>query len=1149
MSKQFDKLVVILKELFQLDQPDLDFGLYRIMHAKADEITQFLEQDLLPQVQEAFSHYTTADKAVLEDQLKKVIEQANNLGVDPETTTKVKELRQRIADDSVDLAALETEVYDHLYRFFRRYYNEGDFLAKRVYKPGVYALPYEGEEVKLHWANRDQYYIKTSEYLRDYAFTLRPFAVKNPMRVHFRLADAAEGEHGNAKAAEGKDRVFVLAPDDFVAEENGALVLRFHYRPATIDDWPEEARQIATAGAVKKPPVQKALLADAVHRVLAIADPALTSWIDELSRKHVKANGEPSDYSRLEGHLNRYCARHTFDYFIHKDLGAFLRRELDFFIKNEIMHLDDVESESAPRVEQYLSKIKVIRKIAHKLIDFLAQLEDFQKKLWLKKKFVVETNFCITLDRVPEEFYSEIAANESQREEWVQLFGIDSIEHDLARPGYAVPLSTEFLQHYQYLVLDTVHFDRPFQQRLLSRLGNIAASVPSLALHCDNFHGLRLIKERFQGRVKTIYLDPPYNTNVSAIPYKNNYKHSSWATMMRDRLDLMHGMLRSDSVCYVSIDKNERSSLEAALDDVFSKDNRIEELIWVQNTNDGRAPTFSTNHEYVLVYAKDRSTVETQFTMFRESKPGLERVMSLVNEIEHRYPDIATIEARLAELYLKMSHSYKEEIEAQGLKWEEEKRNDPCKGLYAYRHAEYRDTESKWVDLSNAKKLKAHIWVYSESDWTIMESDRKQSPTTRDPNHPNYRYYVPNHPITGKPCAMPSRGWKGTQFTDPEYPDRNTWESMIADHGIAFGLNEAKVPRQKRFLLEVETNVAKSVVVDYSDGERETAALFGRTGVFLAPKHTSFVSRFLRQSTNSESVVVDVFGGSGSTASAVLSLNREDDGNRAFVVMEANTYFDELILPRIKKSMFARSWAKGRPVDTSTGLSHAFKYIRLESYEDALNNLDTRRSQSQASLLDSPEAGGSEGLKEEYLLRYMLDVETRGSQSLLNVAAFSDPTAYRLKVKVPGSDESRQVNVDLLETFNYLIGLTVKHIAVPQTFRAAFGRDEESRLHLDGRLKQDVAGPWWFRTVEGVTPEGRKVLVIWRKLTSDAEHDNLVLDEWFTRQGYSTKDLEFDLIFVNGDNNLENLRQPDETWKVRLIEEDFHRLMFDVESV
>ncbi|WP_210183437.1 hypothetical protein, partial [Methylobrevis pamukkalensis] len=123
-----------------------------------------------------------------------------------ETLPKVKELRARIANDAVDIGGLENEVYDHLFSFFRRYYSEGDFLAKRVYRPGVYAIPYEGEEVKLHWANRDQYYIKTSEYLRDYAFRLKPDNAANPMRVHFRLADAAEGEHGNVKAAEGKDR-------------------------------------------------------------------------------------------------------------------------------------------------------------------------------------------------------------------------------------------------------------------------------------------------------------------------------------------------------------------------------------------------------------------------------------------------------------------------------------------------------------------------------------------------------------------------------------------------------------------------------------------------------------------------------------------------------------------------------------------------------------------------------------------------------------------------------------------------------------------------------------------------------------------------------------------------------------------------------
>ena len=392
MSQKYEKLKTLLKELFQLDQPDLDFGLYRIMHAKSAEVSQFLDKDLLPQVKDAFTLYQSADRVAIEEKLGKAIAQAQGLGVDPDDSPKVKELRARLASDAVDIGALESEVYDHLYSFFRRYYSEGDFLAKRVYRPGVYAIPYEGEEVTLHWANKDQYYIKTSEYLRDYAFRLRPDDYKKPMRVHFCLTDAAEGEHGNVKAAEGKNRVFILtAPGesgrDFLAEKDGGqgkeLVIRFEYRPATLTDWPENVRSTKN-----RPPIQKDLIALASKCVLAMTGAALARWIAELAKPHVMASGERADYSRLEAHLRRYTARNTFDYFIHKDLGTFLRRELDFYIKNEVMHLDDVENESAPRVEQYLSKIKVIRKIARKIIDFLTQLEDFQKNP------VVEEEIC-----------------------------------------------------------------------------------------------------------------------------------------------------------------------------------------------------------------------------------------------------------------------------------------------------------------------------------------------------------------------------------------------------------------------------------------------------------------------------------------------------------------------------------------------------------------------------------------------------------------------------------------------------------------------------------------------------------------------------------------------------------------------------------
>ena len=124
----------------------------------------------------------------------------------------------------------------------------------------------------------------------------------------------------------------------------------------------------------------------------------------------------------LDKHLAVYTARNTFDYFIHKDLGGFLRRELDFYLKNEVLNLDDLAVGDAARLNRALARTRAVRQMADKIITFLAQLEDFQKQLWLKKKFILETHWCVTLDRIPESLYPEIVANGAQRQEWVNLF-------------------------------------------------------------------------------------------------------------------------------------------------------------------------------------------------------------------------------------------------------------------------------------------------------------------------------------------------------------------------------------------------------------------------------------------------------------------------------------------------------------------------------------------------------------------------------------------------------------------------------------------------------------------------------------------------------------------------------------------------------
>ena len=288
--------------------------------------------------------------------------------------------------------------------------------------------------------------------------------------------------------------------------------------------------------------------------------------------------------------------------------------------------------------------------------------------------------------------------------------------------------------------------------------------------------------------------------------------------------------------------------------------------------------------------------------------------------------------------------------------------------------------------------------------------------------------------------------------------------------------------------------------------------------------------------------VLDYFGGSGTTGHALININREDKGNRKYILVEVGNHFDTVLKPRIQKVIYSKAWKDGKPVSRE-GSSHLFKYIRLESYEDALNNLQLKSNDKQQSLLTHHDK-----LREDYMLSYMLDVESHGSASLLNTDAFKDPFGYQMKIA--RGNETKDTTIDLMETFNYLLGIKVLRISAPERRTAEFERDGEGRLKITGKPRSCNAGEGWlFREVEGTTLGGEKVLIIWRILTSNAEEDNLMLENYFSKRNYSTLDFEFNRIYVNGDNNLENLKIGEEQWKVALIEEEFKRLMFDVEGV
>lgn len=1152
VEKQRERLINLLKELFQLDQPDLDFGFYRIMHAKAGQVTKFLEQDLLGIIKESFGETDATRIAEARAHYEALRKEAEELGApNPDEAPKVKAAKAAY-DAAKESGSNEGDVYDHLYRFFERYYDSGDFLSRRYFaretdgKAAPYAVPYDGREVYLHWANRDQYYIKTSEYLTNFTFDptqAKEFQAKHgawlenrPLKVHCRIVEATEGEHNNVKASEKTERYFIIHAAEPLKLETGStghpeLVIQFEYRQD-----PEKTGQEGTW--------RKARLAQAASAIKE-AMPKIHGAQDYVTALMTPAPTEAEkDRALLEKYLGQYTARNTMDYFIHKDLGGFLRRELDFYIKNEVMRLDDIASADAPRVETYLAKVKVLRRIAHYLIDFLAQLENFQKRLWLKKKFVIDTQYCITLDRIPEEFYPEIAANESQRQEWVQLFSIDELV------GYAAPLTVDFLKDNKTLLVDTALFDEDFKDRLLSQFESIDQALGGHLFHSDNSQGLRFIGKKFSRTIQSTYIDPPYNTGSDGFAYKDSLKSSSWTSMMHERIIAFQPLLAEKGVIFCSINEVQRAHLDWCLQSVFGAENRVEELIWARDTVSNNAPAYSTNHEYIEVYARSKARVEAEKSMFREERPGYAEVREAIDAVAPDCPPISVIENILKDLYSKHREKYLADAEELGLSKEDAKKDDPWKGLYPYKFAEYRDKSGKRVDERDAEISKAEIWVFREVEPSMPSG--KQASDIRDPSSDNFRFYSPSHPVTGRPCKPPKRGWA---FPRKAISNRPSFEGYDSDHRIVFKENENSIPQLKYFLHEVNSVVSTSVIRQYSDGEPKLESLFGRKGLIENPKPPALIEKLIRQTTTASSVVMDFFGGSGTTATATLEANRGDNGQRHYILIEVGGYFDTVLKPRAIKSAYSSLWEQGKPVSRD-GLSHFLKYIRLESYEDALNNL---------LLKPSPialERAGKD-LAQDYLLRYWLDFETKDSPSLLNVDWFADPTAYRLKVKRPGTDEYVEKAVDLVETFNWLIGLHIDHLDCWRAYDAKFKRetdpelpeDTNTRLILDGALKETDGGAWRFRKIEGHvlrTPgddsSREKVLIIWRKLTGDLEQDNLMLDEWFKKYRLSAQDTEFDVIYVNGSNNLPNLRRDEETWKVRLIEEAFHHAMWDVED-
>ena len=1001
----------LLRELFQFDCADLDFGIYRIMNQKHDVVEEFIADTLPIAVAAELDSGPLAQQAQVQARLEELVQQIKKdlgpdaIGADGEIAALYRETP--IGRDYRDAQAravgngradIEKDIYNHLYAFFSRYYEDGDFISQQRYSRNQrYAIPYNGEEVHLHWANRDQYYVKTDEYFRNY-----DWQAPNGVRVHFRLKNA-DVEQNNVK---GDKRFFlpVTAKVQWDADAR-AVIIPVEYRP--LRD--EESRRYGTRNQ------QKNINETAVTAILEQVDNAPDALAALAGERHSNANGP---VKHLQYHLRRYTTRNNSDFFIHKDLSGFLNRELDFYLKNEVLNLDHIANAGLGMAESWFQQMRLIKAVGSRIIDFLAQIEDFQKMLWEKRKFVTETQYCVTLGSIGTDFHSDIITNDAQWNEWYELFNIDGTDR-----------SEAFLQAHPTLVLDTRHFCTDFTNRLVASFDDLDEVTDGLLVHGDNWQALRLLNAMHLNNVKCIYIDPPYNTDASEILYKNNYKHSSWASLLESRLLASKSYLQDDGV---------------------------------------------------LGFAINDTELKLSLAILEQSFPGYETQPVVV----HHYPGSGSGRGNVS-------------------------------GTHEY-----------------------HLMVVPENRNILVGSKRNGGFRTRNfrrsgQGENNFRWGRPNSffAILVDPATLEIKGIEDALPDRVDYPVGNTKDGWLRIYPIGKDQSErvwSRTPESARKLWQqglLECTASGTIVQHIKDEGRKVLTsvwldkkfnavvhgtnllsdILGRTEAFPYPKSLFTVKTAIDAvlSDDTKSTVLDYFAGSGTTGHAIINLNREDCGQRKFILVEMGEYFDTVLLPRIKKVTYASEWKDGKPCYNAT-LEEAerspsiIKYIRLESYEDALDSIEFDRSGQLPGMESS----------DEYLLKYQLRWETRDSETLLNVAKLTDPFRYRLRVHVNG--ERRERKVDLPETFNYLLGLNVRT-------RRIYHHDGRRYLVYRGATRADP---------------NRPVVVIWRA-TEGWTEDDFARDRDFI--AVESLAGNADTVYVNGDSCIPGAKPVEPMFKARMF--------------
>ena len=972
------QLQELLRRLFRLDEPpDLDFGIHRVINRKREKMSAYVDEQLPQKIADILNKHGGGADQTQRDALQRIRDGIGDDGFDQngellpvlaKTTIGRDYLRLRNqVGDALPQQETEEAIYGHLAEFFGRYECGGDFAPRRRHSVrNRYALPHNGEEVLMHWANRDQYYIKSAAYHPAVAFKVQG------KRFQLQIAEARDIPRDNNKDT-GRflfPQIAKAAPD-----HNGDIVIPCVFRAPDKKEQ-ERLTEIANGENGNGNKIQRGILAEALNQLKEAAEnnPALRPLLI------ANAGGEESAFMR---HARRFIRRNTADFFIHRNLRKFLTEELDLYLKNEVINAEELAGLSGFAIAARMVAFRAIRELGEDIIDALAEWENLQKNLWEKKKIILSTEYCIAVGRIPNAEESgildDIAECDTQWTEWKEL-GINCGKK-----------RKDYLRENLSLPIDTANFSPEFKDRLLAQFSNIDDATDGVLIHGENWQALNLIREMYRGQVQCIHIDPPYNTDTSGFLYKNEFRHSSWIAMMDSRISAALPLLSGNGAFMCHIDENEYERLHLLFEQTSTLNAGT--VVWDKKNPILAGKGIATQHEYIILRTMHENAV-----------------------------------------YLRNKHAKSIIAMAQRLIRKHKGVNDESRKAFA-----------DWI--ANAKNLSGGERAYSHIDKN-GKIFRGVAMAWPNPSQPPEQYFIPlMHPITGKPCPVPGGGWS-------QSPEKMA--KLLERDEIIFGKDETVQPQKKIFLTEDSRRQLPSILRMVSRGSKDLQAM----GMSFSYCHPVMLYEDIlgAGAPNMSDIVLDFFAGSGTTAHAVMNLNREDGGRRKFILAEAGEHFNTTLLPRVKKVIYSPEWKDSKPSRKATAEEinrspRLVKYQRIESYEDTLENIRFE----------------SDGLDLENITpRYELEWESRKNPARIVESGLENPFSYTLELAVENGEngqEARKTTADLPETFAYLIGLRVLTCRVVKDGRGA--------RHLVQR------GKW----------EGRDTAVIWRDTTGWNEED------------------------------------------------------------